>query len=197
LSDTAFWTAFFNAQKSFAVVKKEKTNSYKNYNYASIDEVLSVVMPCLHENDIFLLQPVFSEGDAWYIETRLVHVSGGNYSIRWRFSPDSNIQGLGSQITYLRRYQLVALLGLQLGEDDDGAASVDNKKQNQTNNRKNAKTDMFAYFVKKHGLKPDHLAAYIGVEPKKFGKVEFEKLRTLAQQLEQGSVLAVDIINGN
>ena len=114
-----FWPAYIKAQKAFGKATWNKKNDFKGYSYTTLDQVLSVVLPPLHANDICLTQSLYNDAGG-VVETRLTHKSGQSIWSSWSFTASTDMQKLGSQTTYLRRYQLVALLGIQIGEDDDG-----------------------------------------------------------------------------
>lgn len=104
-----------------AHVKSDKGNY--SYNYADLGSVLGHVRPILAAHRLAVVQPVESAGGQLHVATVLVHASGERF-----LSPPLTIQqppkpqDLGSAITYLRRYSLLAALGLAT-EDDDGAAA--------------------------------------------------------------------------
>ena len=56
------------------------------------------------------------------LETRLIHAESGQWisSVAIIPLPKNDPQGMGSAITYARRYALTAMLGIITEEDDDG-----------------------------------------------------------------------------
>ena len=59
--------------------------------------------------------------------TSLIHVSGEKFqSVVYLVLDRQNMQGLGSAITYARRYGLLGLVGLAPEDDDGNAASQPN-----------------------------------------------------------------------
>jgi len=94
------------------------------YSYADLPGIMAEVRPIAARHQLAISQPVRSDGDSLVIETRVLHVSGGFISsgtLIVRMPP--NPQQTGSTITYLRRYQVCALLGIAADEDDDGRAA--------------------------------------------------------------------------
>ena len=93
--------------------------------YADLPGVLDVVRPVFARHELAISQPVCNANDnALAIETLVRHSSGGVISsglLVVRMPP--NPQQTGSTITYLRRYQLCALLGIAADADDDGRAA--------------------------------------------------------------------------
>jgi hypothetical protein len=82
----------------------------------------------LARHGLCLVQDVVTDGDWVRVTTTIVHSSGE----RLVFGPicrpaGRDVQQLGSEITYVRRYGWLAALGLA-GEDDDGESSKDGAK---------------------------------------------------------------------
>jgi len=97
-----------------------------NYgHYATLDSVWDAARKPLAENGLAVTQATdISESGDMVMVTTLMHSSGewigGVYPIR----PVQNTpQGMGSAITYARRYSLSAMLGLAADDDDDGSAA--------------------------------------------------------------------------
>jgi hypothetical protein len=115
------------------VAKGEKFS----YSYATLDQLLELVTPALTANGLMVMQDV--QGDRTpdgemliIVSTRLQH-SSGEYletSGLLSFVEDrkglSDMQSAGMNVTYSRRYQLQALLGIAAEEDTDaGKGSSD------------------------------------------------------------------------
>ncbi len=90
------------------------------YKYASLAAIMRLVRPVLAEHHLALSQLVTSSDGMLSVTTLLVHSSGTfHQSGALRVELPRGPQAIGSLTSYLRRYQLVALLGLAI-EDDDG-----------------------------------------------------------------------------
>jgi len=103
---------------------KSSTNPHFKSKYADLAEILNTVRPVFSANCIAIVQtPTFESGVA-SVETMLCHESGEFISSVCS-SPVSkqDAQGIGSAITYLRRYSLAAMCGIAQ-EDDDGQQAV-------------------------------------------------------------------------
>ena len=120
------------AQAAFPPIKKDrtatvptKTGGTYSYTYADLGSVLDAVRPALTANGLSITQG----GTGDHLVTRLLHVSG-----QWIESDgtlpatQATPQGLGSAITYARRYWLTALLGVVAESDDDGALGSEEAK---------------------------------------------------------------------
>jgi len=90
-----------------------------SYTYAPLDEVLAAVRPGLRKQGVTITQAAGSVDGQPAVVTRLFHVSGEWLEAGPLVLPGGTAQAIGSAITYGRRYQLLAILGLA-AEDDDG-----------------------------------------------------------------------------
>lgn len=110
--------ALVNAQKEFQPITKGHTNPHYNSRYADLSDVLKAVLPALQANGILLTQPI-ENGD---LVTRLI-LGGESLESRVPLNLDRKPQEIGSELTYMRRYSLAALLGVASEDDDDGNAA--------------------------------------------------------------------------
>lgn len=99
-----------------------------NYGgYATLGAVLDLLRPVLQERGLLLLQTV----EGVYLKTMLISTEDGDSleSSMLLVMDKQTSQGLGSAITYARRYSLTTMFNLD-AEDDDGAeASVPKTKK--------------------------------------------------------------------
>jgi len=112
--------AFIKAQSEFPRIGKDgKADTGKfSYTYATLPSVMDAVLPVLHKHGLALMQTF--NGDE--MQTRLLHESGESESSFIAYPTTGvNPQELGKWITYLRRYAIVAMLGLAPDDDDDAA----------------------------------------------------------------------------
>jgi hypothetical protein len=124
--------ALAKAQTEFATVTRDKTvtvqtktgGSYK-FSYAPLDTILAAVRGPLSKNGLVVVQTL----DDGALVTSLLHESGASISGRMALPSTNDIQGLGSAITYLRRYAIQAVLGIAAEEDDDGNRATGNRAE--------------------------------------------------------------------
>ncbi len=109
-------------QKLNISIKKGKTNPHFKNKYADINEVLDKVKPALSQLGVVLYQVPEQDGLRTFLHDT---ESGTQIEGYLEFSQKSDAQKLGSNITYYRRYSLVAMLGL---EDDDNDGTEATKK---------------------------------------------------------------------
>jgi hypothetical protein len=101
-----------------------------NYNYADLASCWSACRGALSEHGLSIIQTV-GRGDAGIVlRTMLGHSSGQwiDSEIPITLAPNgkkNELQELGSALTYLRRYSLMAMVGISpVEDDDDGAAAA-------------------------------------------------------------------------
>ena len=123
--------ALLNLQRKVQPVTKDAENPFTKSWYASLNSVMDACRDALIENGIWLCQyPVpVEQPNSLGLVTKLTHVESG----QWQSSlavvplPKADPQGMGSAITYARRYALTAMLGM-VTDDDDGEGAKNGKK---------------------------------------------------------------------
>ena len=123
--------ALLNVQRTVHHATKDAENPFTKSWYASLNNVMDACRDALIENGIWLCQyPVpVSQLNSTGLVTKLTHAESG----QWQSSlavvplPKADPQGMGSAITYARRYALTAMLGM-VTEDDDGEGAKNGKK---------------------------------------------------------------------
>lgn len=117
--------SLINVQRELKPVSKDKENPFFNSRYADLGACMEAATEAYNKHDIAVIQrPLDTDGSTICIETILMHVSGEFISGILRLKPvKADPQGLGSCLTYARRYALGAITGLITEEDDDGNAA--------------------------------------------------------------------------
>lgn len=103
-----------------------KSGGSYSYKYATLPGILQAVRPILQKHGLAVLQNASEGGNGSVdISTMLVHSSGEYLVLEALPMPlGHTAQETGSAITYGRRYQLLAALGLAADDDDDGATAA-------------------------------------------------------------------------
>lgn len=117
--------ALLKFQSSIGTIKKDAKNPHFKSNFASLSGILDAVTPVLSEVGLVVLQHPSGDGLVINLETILIHAETGEYmSSEFSMRPaKTDPQGIGSCITYMRRYALGAILELNIDDDDGNAAS--------------------------------------------------------------------------
>lgn len=127
---SSIYSKLLDFQKKEISVKKNSIGGHHKNQYANIDEVLEKVKPVLTELKIVLIQTPTQDG----LKTLLVDAEDGSMVEGFLpFVGATDAQKVGSNLTYMRRYSIVSMLGLE-AEDDDGEGAVDRSKTEVTNN---------------------------------------------------------------
>ncbi len=123
--------ALSKAQGEMSNAAKDKDNPFFKSSYADLASVWDACRGPLSKNGLCVLQAIDSVDGRLILSTKLVHLSGEYVESTLPVNPVKNDpQGLGSAITYMRRYALSALVGIAPAEDD-GEASMGRGKQPQ------------------------------------------------------------------
>jgi len=116
------FAALAAAQKVMEVARKDAANPFFKSKYADLAEIIRV-SKAINQFDLAVSQ--FPVGESELL-TILGHKSGQWLKASYSMKPVKNDpQGIGSCISYARRYALQAILGIP-AEDDDGNAASSN-----------------------------------------------------------------------
>lgn len=118
---TTIYTKLLVFQKLGISIKKGETNPHFRNKYADINEILGKVTKPLNDLGIVVIQ---TPDEIGLITTLHDTESGTEITGRLNFVGATDPQKLGSNITYYRRYSLVAMLGLEDDDDDGERASA-------------------------------------------------------------------------
>lgn len=105
--------------------ERTKENSFLKAKYVTLDSLLQTVRPVLARNGLSFLQVPSTSKEEVTVVTILLHTSG-----EWFESDPFTLplmkkdpQGVGSAVTYARRYSLSSILGVAWDEDDDAQSN--------------------------------------------------------------------------
>ena len=118
--------ALVSAQKEIKFATKDSTNPHFKSKYANINSVIEAVKAPLNNNNIAILQSLSpSDDNKLHLTTRLLH-SSGEWIEDTAVCPiqKQDPQGLGSAISYIRRYSISSLCALYADDDDGQSAAL-------------------------------------------------------------------------
>ena len=120
------YAALAKAQSEMGKAIKESANPHFRSKYADLGNVMDACLPALNANGIAVVQP-FVPGELGHVvKTILYHESGESIECSVPLLlGKQDMQGLGSAITYARRYGLMSMAGIA-PEDDDGNGAAKN-----------------------------------------------------------------------
>jgi hypothetical protein len=124
--------ALAQAQGEFKPVSKSAENPFLRNKYATLDGVIDVIRGPLSKHGLAFVQPLTTaEGSCW-LETRIMHRSGQWIATAAEI-PEFNgskgvnsLQSFGGALTYMRRYMLTSMLGINSEDDTDGNEGKEN-----------------------------------------------------------------------
>lgn len=132
------------AQAEFESVTATSRVTFKNvdFKFAPLSEILGAVRPALNKYGLTLTQQTkhipFGNANGIKVVTTLLHESGVSYDIESVpvFYNVNDIKNLGAQVTYLRRYEVKTLLGIEADSEELDMDNVPNQSQSvqQTGN---------------------------------------------------------------
>ena len=136
--------ALAKAQAEFGAVTATSRVTFKNvdFKFAPLSEILGAVRPALNKYGLTLTQQTkhipFGNANGIKVVTTLLHESGVSYDIESVpvFYNVNDIKNLGAQVTYLRRYEVKTLLGIEADSEELDMDNVPNHSQSaqQTGN---------------------------------------------------------------
>ena len=139
--------ALAKAQAEFGTVSATSRVTFKNvdFKFAPLSEILGAVRPALNKYGLTLTQQTkhipFGNANGTKVVTTLLHESGVSYDIESVpvFYNVNDIKNLGAQVTYLRRYEVKTLLGIEADSEELDMDNVPNHSQSaqQTGNYDN------------------------------------------------------------
>ena len=104
-------------------IQYDATNPHFRNKFASLEACVKNINPHLSKNGLALMQ--FPTGT--HLINMLTHESGQWMCASYKLSPvKSDPQGIGSALTYARRYSICAILNVSGGEDDDAELAQGN-----------------------------------------------------------------------
>lgn len=126
------FAALAKAQSEIQHAKKDKRNPFFKSNYADLASVMDACRAALTKNGLAVIQTTEDTEAGLYLVTTLGHSSGAAVAGRMPIRPVKNDpQGVGSALTYARRYALAAIVGVAT-EDDDGNEASREPEEHET-----------------------------------------------------------------
>jgi len=136
--------AFVAFQADMPSVPKDAVNPHFRSKYATLGAITEATRPHLAKQGLAVTQSLMWHDGVQLLVTRIIHTSGqwmqdGGYAL----NPTKNDpQGMGSAVTYARRYTLGATLGIVTEDDDDGNAASAPRPQPEKQPAKQPATDL-------------------------------------------------------
>lgn len=114
--------ALLKFQANVPNIPRDAANPFHKSKYASLTNILNGIHEGLNAVGLVVMQNPSSNGEAIQLSTMIIHAETGEF-MESEFSMipvKKDPQGIGSCLTYMRRYALAAILKLNVDDDDDG-----------------------------------------------------------------------------
>ncbi len=112
--------ALSKAQGMIRPAVKDSTNPFFKSKYADLSSIWDACKEPLCTNGLAVLQTTEYKESQLILVTTLAHSSGQWIRSYMPIHPVKNdSQGIGSALTYMRRYSLASMVGVTTGEEDD------------------------------------------------------------------------------
>lgn len=135
--------ALINVQRNLQPAVRDATNPFVHNRYATLNSVMESCREALLSNNIWLTQyPVPADLGFLGLVTKLTHAESGQWqaSLAMVPLPKADPQGMGSAMTYARRYALSAMLGIVTDDDDGESANAPATMSSRTGGKARAAT---------------------------------------------------------
>lgn len=106
----------FEAKGEIPVIKKDANNPFFKSGYATLSNIIETVEPILMKHGLMITHVM--QGNSL-----LTQIWDGDKALlesRFDLPVNGDIQKIGSAITYAKRYNITAMLNLNIEDDDDG-----------------------------------------------------------------------------
>ena len=122
--------ALANVQRVLEGASKSAANPHFKSKYADLRSIWDELRDVLPENGLSVTQIMHPIDGKEYMITMLMHISGQWIkSVLPLMIEKVTSQGVGSAISYARRYALAAIIGVYQEDDDGNAATFISRKQ--------------------------------------------------------------------
>jgi hypothetical protein len=173
-------TAVLKLQGEIGTLQKNAINPHFKSRYISLENLVEAVQPLLTKHGlIWHCYPSHYDGSPVLVYTLTHAESGEGMGAEMPLLLDKqNAQGLGSAITYARRYALCAVLNIVADVDDDGNKATENA-QAQTREAKD-----FASQLRASGIKANEIKMWLKTEGVAEEDLESMPLRPFLESLQ-------------
>lgn len=118
-------TALAKAQGEMGAAAKGAENPFFSSKYADLGSVVKAIKDPFANNGLSYVQFPICEQNTAGVVTRLMHSSGQWLEQKYALPVAKfDAQGVGSALTYARRYALQAIAGIPAGDDDGNAGAL-------------------------------------------------------------------------
>lgn len=109
-------------------VERSGKNQHLKSNYTTLEDIYNVcIKPLLEEGLVPVHEQVYKDGQLFLV-TKIMDCDNGTFIFAENVvNTQMNVQEIGKQLTYFKRYHLSGLLSLRADSDDDDGESIKDK----------------------------------------------------------------------
>ena len=137
--------ALSKVQSQLRPAKENSKNPFFKSSYADLGAVWDSVRKLLSENELSIIQMPTDVGG---LTTILSHSSGEFISSTMYIPSKEDAHGVGSAISYARRYALASFVGVVTGDDDGNGAVKGNTTASSKKSKPKLSSDQYKAMVK-------------------------------------------------
>ena len=136
--DSDLHMSLLGVQEEIQNPKNSAVNPFFHSKYTPLNDILNMVRPLLVKHKLIMYQDVGGNDNSISVTTIIVHseTSEKIESQPLNLKVPQDPQKAGSAITYARRYQLTAMLGIFSEDDDDGNVAAHGRTEPEKPTRK-------------------------------------------------------------
>ena len=181
--------ALSKVQKDLKHAKKDDKGAFGKY--ADLATVYEVIRKPLVENGFSYVHSLTTQEDGThFVDTLLMHETGGTFKTSLPLIINKrDMQGLGSAITYAKRYGISMIVGLASEEDDGGNGAGTSKGNVNTSTKANPISNILVYSssgqVKKCKTLDEAVNSLIFMMDNQFKKYPVEELKEIGKQMRE------------
>lgn len=181
--------ALAKAQGSLEGAKKDTSNPFFKSKYADLESCWAAARKPLADNGLCLTQLPGKSTEGVELTSILGHASGQWISCSLVMKPTkSDPQGVGSCLTYARRYALTAMVGISPEDDDGNASSNPTRKTDKKPDVKIDPTNLLLAFADL-GKTQEDMERHLKTDAKNWTEVHGRKLNLWYQDLTKGNTI--------
>jgi ERF superfamily len=130
-------SALVYAQSRMGTARKSGFNPHFKNNFSTLEDLIDSTRDVLTASGLAVTQYPDSDGTHQFLVTKLKHISGEEEVSRALIvlKDPSDIQKLGSAISYIKRYAYAAICGIATSDGDDDGSTHGSSYQPAQNNQ--------------------------------------------------------------
>lgn len=116
------------ARKKMLKPMRSADNAFKKYKYTTLEDIYNASLEFLFAEGLLMIHEKKYEGKDMFLITKIIDVESNEFiKSESLINTDMDAQGIGSQLTYFKKYDLGGLLALRTDFDDDGESIIGKK----------------------------------------------------------------------